>query len=450
MSQSTLASLGRCLLIAGLWLTYDVDGFNVPAQLSQLPHTQPSIDRRKLERVVAEKVLFDNKMAIKPKLQERLDEFKTMISSENTPVGSLLALVNDDSHKDRMQRIMKELEVSTEMNLDALKSNYGEFMVYDAIAQLLDYSKTQLDPFIPSKVNKFRSQLPFIEDVAARSMDIFDLDFEEALQIVLKISALSACEDDEMVISQVVEDGSGLNADMPVKNKRGRFMRALNRFDKQFLLDDAERMAKVLMANKGKGNIDIIVGDIGKSLFTDIFLGHLLLHFDICETITFHCRSFPSNVYSATYVDVIGHIDQLAIPSISDVWAVRHLGQSIRAHLIADQRFIVSEDDYWSLPTPFWNMPENIQDTLRCSKAVFIKGEDNYRRLLGGRECPPDLDSEVLSYWPVPICAVRAVKSDVICGIPAETRKRADFEDFEWTRSGKWSMIQCGGTVQSG
>ena len=71
--------------------------------------------------------------------------------------------------------------------------------------------------------------------------------------------------------------------------------------------------------------------------------------------------------------------------------------------------FEFMEDLFWCRPTAMWDMPDSIQDRLAGSLTTFVKGDANYRRLLGEREWPLDTPAaDVLSYWPVPVCALHA------------------------------------------
>ena len=109
-------------------------------------------------------------------------------------------------------------------------------------------------------------------------------------------------------------------------------------------------------------------------------------------------------------------------------------------------KFEFVDDLFWCHPTPFWDMPDHIQERLSGSKMVFVKGDANYRRLLGERQWPLDTKAaDVLSYWPVPVCALRTFKSEIGCGVSAVAQTRAKKDDSNWQVSGKWGVVQVGG-----
>jgi hypothetical protein len=135
-------------------------------------------------------------------------------------------------------------------------------------------------------------------------------------------------------------------------------------------------------------------------------------------------------------------------------------------------KFEFTEDLFWCQPTAFWDMPERIRTKLAGSQLCVVKGDANYRRLLGERQW--DLDKkaeEVLSYWPVPVCALRTFKAEIGCGVSASEQQRAQAADGKWQVfkgilfhlshlislslitlsytltqvSGRWGVVQVGG-----
>ena len=75
-----------------------------------------------------------------------------------------------------------------------------------------------------------------------------------------------------------------------------------------------------------------------------------------------------------------------------------------------------------------------------------MKGDANYRRLLGEREWPLDSPaSDILSYWPVPVCALRTFKAEIGCGISKTKREETEASDSKWMVSGRWGVVQLGG-----
>ena len=127
------------------------------------------------------------------------------------------------------------------------------------------------------------------------------------------------------------------------------------------------------------------------------------------------------------------------------------------------------------------SMPESVFDKISSSKLVFVKGDANYRRLLvrrmimrssllgfysslflfhwfsivllyitnqDDRQWPLTENARnILSYWQVPVCALRTFKAEMGCGISEEQQKRAAAADSKWMVSGKWGVVQLGGVL---
>ena len=88
-------------------------------------------------------------------------------------------------------------------------------------------------------------------------------------------------------------------------------------------------------------------------------------------------------------------------------------------------------------------MPEEVKQDLSQSKLVFVKGDANYRRLLGDRDWSFDTPfSDVACYFPAPICALRTLKAELGCGMSQTVTSRAAAEDDRWLVAGKYGVVQ--------
>lgn len=85
-------------------------------------------------------------------------------------------------------------------------------------------------------------------------------------------------------------------------------------------------------------------------------------------------------------------------------------------------------------------MPSDIIADLQKSTLCFIKGDANYRRLLGDREWPLSLPfGQVVSYWPCPVAPLRTLKAELGCGMAAEKVQAARERDpKDWMVTGKY------------
>lgn len=95
---------------------------------------------------------------------------------------------------------------------------------------------------------------------------------------------------------------------------------------------------------------------------------------------------------------------------------------------------------YWAQPFPFWHMPDEVVADLLASDCCFIKGDANYRRLLGDRYWDLSLPfGEVVSYWPCPVAPLRTLKAELGCGMAADRVASARERDpKDWMVTGKY------------
>ena len=62
--------------------------------------------------------------------------------------------------------------------------------------------------------------------------------------------------------------------------------------------------------------------------------------------------------------------------------------------------------------------------------------------MLGGLDWPLSAESNsVLSYWHVPVCALRVLESEVGCGFDDATARQAGFNKA-FMNSGRWGQVQ--------
>ena len=83
------------------------------------------------------------------------------------------------------------------------------------------------------------------------------------------------------------------------------------------------------------------------------------------------------------------------------------------------------------------------QRGLSHARLVIIKGDANYRRLLGDSRWPTTVPvQDAIPYFPAPFVALRTMKSDPIVGLKPGLAEMLDKEDTEWRVNGKRGIIQ--------
>ena len=110
----------------------------------------------------------------------------------------------------------------------------------------------------------------------------------------------------------------------------------------------------------------------------------------------------------------------------------------------ADNRLLIETDLFWNSSRFFWEMPPALQQELAQPHLIIIKGDANYRRLLGDSRWLTTVPiADAAPYLPAPFVALRTMKSDPIVGLQPGQAEVLDQEDSEWRVNGRRGMIQA-------
>ena len=215
-----------------------------------------------------------------------------------------------------------------------------------------------------------------------------------------------------------------------------------SRFDIQsqqahILVDDAAKVTE-LLASKGK-RIDFVIDNAGFELVCDLCLVDFLLGSGVANKVKLHLKPHPTFVSDAMIKDVLHTIEFLAASNHEDVTLfAKRLQKNI-----ASNRLVLSEDYFWTSPLAFWEIPDTLKSDLSAANLIVIKGDANYRRLLGDRHWYFTTNfADIVSYFPAPIVALRTLKSEVVAGLKPEVIEQVAKSDSDWLTNGQWGVIQ--------
>ena len=226
------------------------------------------------------------------------------------------------------------------------------------------------------------------------------------------------------------------------------FSDILHAATENLLHDDTRALAEYLtpLKAKGGGAIDIIVDNAGFELVTDLALAQYLIDSGIAHTVTFQLKSHPTFVSDALERDVHDTVEYYAALDATENPAAHAAGNKWR-QLLREGKWQCVEDNFWCQPFAMWDMTEPLRTDLvqRCDLA-FVKGDANYRRLLGDRhwEYTAPFDDVVGCYFPCPVCALRTLKAELGCGMDATQVERAAALDENWLTNGRFGVVQFG------
>lgn len=324
-----------------------------------------------------------------------------------------------------------------------------EFYLYRRTVEAFRYFETGYDCFIKQKFDGLVAALPSIDSIAERLPNLINEGNSGDITIALEIAVQTSLWGNKMDLSlwpaskkQSTVQATGSIDDVSDAGKisYGAALELL----KPYILDDhTARVVELLINSKVSNNtnrrIDIVVDNAGYELISDMLLGHILIELGVATSITFHTKGHPTFVSDATNEDCLGSIDFLKESANP---ATKILANQLDAH-VKSNRFVFIQDIYWCQPYAFWDMPSHIVDKIKDSVCIFVKGDANYRRLLGERQWNLETNAaDILSYWPAPVCALRTFKAEIGVGITTDKQEYAKKADTNWMVSGKWGVVQ--------
>ncbi|MEU0386176.1 damage-control phosphatase ARMT1 family protein [Streptomyces chartreusis] len=202
--------------------------------------------------------------------------------------------------------------------------------------------------------------------------------------------------------------------------------------------DDSDRLW-ALLAGTGTGTLCLVADNAGRELVPDLLLiAHLLAHGRIGRAVL-HVKPYPYYVSDATTADVVDALRRLTGAGGAAAGYGQHLWSAL-----ADGRLTLRAHPFSCAPLPYQEMPGDLGADFASATLTVVKGDLNYRRLVGDRLWAPTTPfPDVTAYFPGPVAALRTLKSDVITGLDAPTEAQlVAAEDQRWRTSGTHALIQ--------
>ncbi|MEC4818428.1 MAG: damage-control phosphatase ARMT1 family protein [Scytonema sp. PMC 1069.18] len=219
-----------------------------------------------------------------------------------------------------------------------------------------------------------------------------------------------------------------------------------SRFDIQsqqahILVDDAPKVTEMLTGNK-PGCIDFVADNAGFELICDLCFVDFVLSSGVTSQVQLHLKSHPTFVSDAMVKDVHDTVKFLASVSAQEVTS---FAKRLQEHITLG-RLVLSDDYFWTSPLAFWEIPDSLRTEFSKSSLIVIKGDANYRRLLGDRHWNFTTNlADIVSYLPTPVLALRTLKSELAVGIKPQVLEKVANSDSDWLTNGQWGLIQLVG-----
>jgi hypothetical protein len=114
----------------------------------------------------------------------------------------------------------------------------------------------------------------------------------------------------------------------------------------------------------------------------------------------------------------------------------------VRAY-IDDQRLQLRTHWHYATSLFYFQLPTDLHAELASMDLVILKGDVNYRRLVGDVHWPPTTPFEkATAYFPAPLVALRTMKAELIVGLDEGQPEGLSKQDPEWMVNGRRGLIQ--------
>ncbi|MFC4498232.1 MULTISPECIES: damage-control phosphatase ARMT1 family protein [Streptomyces] len=207
--------------------------------------------------------------------------------------------------------------------------------------------------------------------------------------------------------------------------------------------DDSETLWSLLpAADNASSTVCIVADNAGRELIPDLLLAaHLLAH-GRASRVVLYVKPYPYYVSDATPADVVDALRKLT----GAPGAAAGYGRRLWAAL-ADGTLTVRVHPFAAAPLPFERMPDDLRTEFAAATLTLVKGDLNYRRLVGDRRWPATTPfADVTAHFPGPVAALRTLKSEVVVGLSADTEAALDAaEGRRWRTGGTHALIQVRG-----
>lgn len=204
------------------------------------------------------------------------------------------------------------------------------------------------------------------------------------------------------------------------------------------VVDDSTRLWELLRSEPG-GRVVLVADNAGSEMVADLaFVDHILTQGLVGEVVL-HVKPLPYYVSDAVLSDVADCMREL----LSSKGEGRSVGERLREAAAAG-RLRVRADAFFCAPFDFTAMPEGLREQFASATVTILKGDLNYRRLVGDRWWEPTTSfAEVTGYFPGRVATLRTLKSDVIVGLDSGTVAELDATGERWRTSGTHALIQA-------
>lgn len=187
------------------------------------------------------------------------------------------------------------------------------------------------------------------------------------------------------------------------------------------------------------GEVCLVADNAGRELVSDLMLIDHLLSSGYAATVRLHLKPHPYYVSDATTTDLIAILRRLIGASGKAADAGRRLWRALQTECLA-----VSTHPFFCAPLSYHHLPADLAAQFSSASLTIMKGDLNYRRLIGDCHWPATTPFACLTrYFPGPVAALRTLKSEVIAGLSEPVLSSLNSTSARWRTDGAHAVIQA-------
>ncbi|MEV4427436.1 damage-control phosphatase ARMT1 family protein [Streptomyces sp. NPDC049602] len=205
------------------------------------------------------------------------------------------------------------------------------------------------------------------------------------------------------------------------------------------LVADDSAVLWQLLPVGGSSTVAVVADNAGRELIPDLILIDHLLEHRHAERVVLHVKPHPYYVSDAMTADVA---DCLRRITEAPGEAGRIGGRLWKA--MAAGSLEVRTHPFFCAPLPYEEMPEDLRGEFVSATLTILKGDLNYRRLVGDQLWHPTTPfADLTAYFPGAVATLRTLKSDVIVGLEPGTVDALERSGAAWRTSGTHALVQA-------
>ncbi|MFE3017097.1 damage-control phosphatase ARMT1 family protein [Streptomyces sp. NPDC059256] len=203
------------------------------------------------------------------------------------------------------------------------------------------------------------------------------------------------------------------------------------------VVDDSAVLWKLLPTGAGS-TVALVADNAGRELIPDLILIDHLLEHRHAKRVVLHIKPSPYYVSDAMTADVVDCLRRLT-QAFGE--AGRIGGRLWKA--VATGHLEIRTHPFFCAPLPYAEMPDDVREEFAAVTLTILKGDLNYRRLVGDRMWDARARfADLTAYFPGAVAAFRTLKSDVVVGLEQKTLDALERSGRAWRTSGTHALIQ--------